>query len=256
MCTERIEGPAPVPAEDSGVDQALTPVLHGKRIALDPRLSALAALVGRCGLYADIGCDHGRLGAYLLKTGQVGRACLTDISADSLSKARRLIGLLGLSDRVDFRVGDGAKALEEPPEAVVIAGMGGGTIAKIIEEGRKELGTARLILQPNVDAPELRATLCAQGYRICDERIVRDGRRYYVIVCAEPGEAHYNEIELEVGPVLFRDMPPELEGYAGFRLRVAKKALDGARDGGDLEVIMRLEYECGLWKGVLECLPT
>ena len=103
--------------------------LMDRHITLDPRLSALAALVGHCESYADIGCDHGRLGAYLLQTGRVRRAQLTDISADSLQKARRLIALLGLSGRVDLRVGDGANALAEEPEVTVIAGMGGALIA-------------------------------------------------------------------------------------------------------------------------------
>ena len=67
-----------------------------KRIALDPRLSMIAEMVGRCSSYADVGCDHGRLGAFLLQNGWVDRAVLTDISAPSLDKARALIRLLGL----------------------------------------------------------------------------------------------------------------------------------------------------------------
>ena len=225
-----------------------------RRIVLDSRLSAVAKMVGSCRNYADIGCDHGRLGAYLLKTDQCLQAQLTDISPDSLEKARRLLALLNLTDRVLFLVGDGAKALAYAPEVAVIAGMGGETIAGIIREGRAALGDARLVLQPNVDAPLLRAALCECGYRIDDERIALDGGRHYVIIAASPGQAQYNEIELKVGPMLFRDMPPELESYARFRMRVSGKALDGARAGGDLDIIMDLEHEYLLWKGVLECL--
>ena len=126
--------------------------MNDRHITLDPRLSVIAELVGECESYADIGCDHGRLGAFLLQTGRMERAQLTDVSAESLQKARRLIGLLGLSDRVDFRVGDGARALEEPPEVAVIAGMGGALIARLVREGREYLGDSRLVLQPNVAA--------------------------------------------------------------------------------------------------------
>ena len=225
-----------------------------RHIALDPRLSAIAALVGSCESYADIGCDHGRLGAFLLQTGRCARAQLTDISADSLQKAQRLVALLGLAERVDFRVGDGALALSDVPEVTVIAGMGGATIAKIIRAGRERLGDSRLILQPNVAVRELREALVECGYRICDERIAPDGRRNYIIIAAEPGEARYTEDELEVGPVLLRDKPQELAPYARFRLRVAGKALDGARSGGDLTEARKLERERDLWKGVLKCL--
>lgn len=224
--------------------------MNDRHIVLDPRLSAIAALVGECESFADIGCDHGRLGAFLLQTGRVGHAQLTDISNDSLKKARRLIGLLGLSDRVDFLVGDGARALHEALEVTVIAGMGGALIAKLIREGREQLGASRLVLQPNVAAYALRRTLMDAGYRIYDERIAPDGRRNYVIIAAEPGEACYSEAELTVGPVLLRDRPQSLGPYADFRLRVARKALLGAEQGGDAAQIEVLKREIAIWEGI------
>ena len=223
-------------------------------ITLDARLSALAALVGTCDRYADIGCDHGRLGAYLLKTGKVRRAILADISGESLKKARRLISLLGLDERVDFRVGDGAQVLDAPVDYVVIAGMGGALISRIIREGREALGNSRLILQPNVAAPELRRTLMECSYEINDERVVRDGGRNYVILAARPGEARYSERELIVGPVLLRDRPESLTPYANFRLRVTQKALRGAEKGGDAAQVTALRHEIDIWEEVLKCL--
>ncbi|MBQ6373512.1 MAG: SAM-dependent methyltransferase [Clostridia bacterium] len=254
MIMDRNMRPVAGPAGATGVDLASAPVLHEKRITLDARLSALAVHVAPCERYADIGCDHGRLGAYLLKTGRVARAQLTDISDDSLRKARRLIGMLGLADRVRFCVGDGAMALEETPEVTVIAGMGGSTICRILTKGRMRLGASKLVLQPNVDAPALRRTLCGLGYRISDEQIVCDGRWRYVIICAESGAAGYSDAQIEIGPVLLERRPPELKPYAAFRVRVAQKALEGALAGGDDPAAERLKAEYDIWKGVLECL--
>ena len=107
-------------------------MMHEKRIVLDPRLSMIAEMVGRCETYADIGCDHGRLGAFLLQRGWVRQALLMDISDSSLEKARALIRLLGLSERTRFLVCDGADALDCVPDVVVIAGMGGTTAAGIV----------------------------------------------------------------------------------------------------------------------------
>ena len=224
------------------------------RIALDPRLSAIASLVGRCECVADIGCDHGRLGASLLQTGQCRRAVLTDISEPSLQKARALIARLGLSERVQFRVGDGLAALDGLADAVVVAGMGGTAIARILKAGAARLGGARLILQPNVAAPELRGALSGCGYRICDERVARDGRRNYVVIQAEPGKADYDERQRVVGPVLLERLPEELLPYAQFRLRVAKKALGGAKAGGDEAQALALGREIDIWQEVLACL--
>ena len=224
-------------------------MLPPNAISLDARLSAIRDLAGSCACFADIGADHGRLGAHMLLRGLCGRAQLADISEASLSKARRLIYGLGLTDRVEFCVGDGAQALSEPPDVAVIAGMGGQTIAGILERGRDVLSRARLILQPNVAAPELRARLQAAHFRIVDETIARDGRRLYVIIVAEAGEMRLTPEEIEVGPVLLRRRPENLPAYAAFRLRVAGKALQGARRGqGDAAVF---EREIAIWEAVL-----
>ena len=231
-----------------------------KRIALDPRLSMIAQLVGSCECLADIGCDHGRLGAFMLQNHRCKRAQLTDISDMSLKKARSLIALAGLSEFVDFCVGDGAKALIAPCDVAVVAGMGGTTIAQIIRDGRDALGSARLVLQPNVAVPELREALWGEGYGITDERVVQDGRRNYVILVAEVNNRPKSAItdhslkEKIVGGVLLERMPPELSPYAQFRLRVARKALKGAEAGGDGEQAALLSQEIEIWEEVLSCL--
>lgn len=226
-------------------------MMHEKRIVLDPRLSMIAEMVGRCDSYADIGCDHGRLGVFLLQRDWVKRALMMDISDASLDKARALVRLLGLEDRVEIIVGDGAEHLKSKVDCVVIAGMGGTTAAGIVERGRERLGDARLILQANVANPELRERLACAGYRISDERIVKDGRRYYIIIEAVPGKAEYTARERLVGPILLRNQPDQLAGYADFRIRVAKKALLGAENGTDLKVIQELREEIRIWEDVL-----
>ena len=232
-------------------------MLSQKRIVLDPRLSMIAELVGSCSCYADIGCDHGRLGAFMLQNGICQKALLTDISEPSLNKARRLIGLLGYTDRVRFLVGDGLDVLDEAVEAIVIAGMGGATIAGILRCGRDRLHNASLIMQPNVGQTELRRALCDLGYRIEDERVVPDGRRNYVLIKARPGEAKYDIRQLTVGPVLLERMPESLGRYAAFRLRVAKKALKGAQISVSAQSQAdqaTLEQEIAIWEEVASCL--
>ena len=223
-------------------------------IALDPRLSMIARTVGSCECCADIGCDHGRLGAFLLQNGQCKALQLTDISEPSLNKARSLMERLGFADRVRFAVGNGLTALEGTPDVIVIAGMGGATIARILLDGRQKLGSARLVLQPNVAAFQLRQTLCGLGYAVTDERIAPDGRRCYVVIQAEPGKADYSLKQLTVGPVLLARMPRALEPYAAFRLRVAKKALAGALTSEDDSQRAPLEREIAIWEEVWTCL--
>ena len=229
-------------------------MLYDKRISLDPRLSMIAEMLGTCTSCADIGSDHGRLGAFMLQNRRCERMCLTDISAPSLDKARKLIALLGLEEKTGFYVGDGALALEEKVDAAVIAGMGGETISEILENSAGKLTGARLILQPNVAAPQLRRCLNRCGYRIQDEALVRDGRRIYVVIEAVPGEQLLSDAEYEVGPVILKKRPEALRDYTAFRLRVAEKALAGAQNGSDPATIEALKKEISVWEDVEKCL--
>ena len=57
----------------------------------DERLSEMIRMLPKCGIVADIGTDHGRLGAQLLLTGKCGKVWFSDISAPSLMETGRRI---------------------------------------------------------------------------------------------------------------------------------------------------------------------
>ena len=225
-----------------------------KRISLDPRLSLVAEMLGECVCCADIGSNHGRLGAYLLQNNRCQRVLLTDISAASLERAREIIALTGMRSRVRFCVGDGAQAIDEPVDAAVIAGMGGETIARILEMSEGRLDGAKIVVQPNVAAEEMRIRLTKAGWRIADEALAKDGRRIYPVLRVERGRRELSETEALVGPVLLNKKPPLLREYAEFHLRVDRKALAGAQSGGNTTQIRELERRIAIWEDVLQCL--
>lgn len=222
-------------------------------IELDERLSMLYKMTPRCAMAADIGADHGFLGAHLLETGRCERVELLDISEDSLQKARRLIRREGLAERALFTVGDGVAALQNDAQAVVIAGMGAPTITGIIERGLNRLEHTRLILQPNMGVDLLRRELVRMGFVICDEAVVQAAGRWYVAMAAEKGQASYTDMELLAGPVLLRRRDDALRGYAAFRLRVQRKAYEGALKGHAPHA-GELAREIRLWEEIVQCL--
>ncbi len=222
-------------------------------IELDERLSMLYAMTPPCACAADIGADHGFLGARLLESGRCERVELLDISDASLQKARRLIRLNNLMARADFTVGDGVAALKNNADAIVIAGMGAPTISGILERGLKRLDHARLILQPNMGVDFLRRDLVRMGFAIVDEAVVQAGGRWYVGMAAEKGEACYSERELLAGPVLLAKKPKALRGYVDFRLRVQRKAYEGALKGAAAQA-EALASEIALWEEIVQCL--
>ncbi|MDO4356985.1 MAG: class I SAM-dependent methyltransferase [Clostridia bacterium] len=218
--------------------------------ALDARLGTIYDMLGQVDSVADIGTDHGYLGARLLADGRAKRVQFLDISEMSLNKARRLMERLGFLPQSDFAVGDGAQALLYPPNAVVIAGMGGSTIAHILRSGRARLHPARILMQPNVAADEVRRALCEIGYRIDDERVVRAAGRFYVIISAVPGEASYDERQRQIGPILLERRPEALADYAAFKVRVARKALAGAQKS-QRDVQQAFIDELRLWEPLM-----
>ena len=190
---------------------------------LDDRLSRASALFPACEYGADIGADHGRLSCFLLESGKVQRMCVADISADSLKKAETLLALRGLSERADFRVGDGLSVLERPADAIAILGMGGHTLCGILENGRDQLRGAALILSAHTDMQLVRRTLTEMKYRIEMEEIAYAANRFYCLLRAVPGEEDLTEKQLCIGPRLMESVPAHYPEYLQWRIGLAAK---------------------------------
>ena len=148
----------------------------GARLALRPRLeTALSLLQGRR-VVADIGCDHGQLCCALLQRDAEARCVASDASAPSLQKARELAQAVGLVERISFRCGDGLSVLEAgEAEAVALLGMGGTLMARLLDACPVPMmGAGLLVLQPMRAEADIRSYLYAHGYRVEEDRVVRD----------------------------------------------------------------------------------
>lgn len=172
---------------------------RARTIALDKRLSAVASLFPVCGCGADIGADHGKLSAFLLQTDRCEKMIVSDISAISVKKLNNLMEKLDFLDRCIIREADGFDAIDRPVEAVAICGMGGKTIAEMIQKTPQLPGDPTLILSAHTQIPLLRETLCTHGYTIEKEVIVHAAGRFYNIIMAKPGIAHYTQKQIHIG---------------------------------------------------------
>lgn len=161
-----------------------------KRLHLRPRLLAVSELAGDAAVMADVGCDHGRLGLSLLQTGAAKRIIATDINEKPLKKAIALAQYIGLTGKIEFRLGDGLAPLGVGEAGcLLIAGMGGILMAEMLEHAPvKLMGAARAVLQPMRGVAQLRSYLYNNGYRVTGERIAYDASRYYQVLRVEPGE--------------------------------------------------------------------
>jgi tRNA (adenine22-N1)-methyltransferase len=176
----------------------------------DKRLRAAADWVEPCDVIADIGCDHGRLGAMLLLENRARHLLASDISEKSLEKARHFLQRHGLTGRAEFIVADGLEAIDQNVDTVCILGMGGETLSGILLRGQSRLHGAMLVLGAHTNLYIVRKTLQAVGYRLSGEQVVRSEGRMYVLLRAVPAagdEEPYTRRELMLGPVFLRERP-------------------------------------------------
>lgn len=168
-------------------------------LVLQPRLQAIADLVANGAHLADVGTDHGYLPIYLVQRGVISSAIATDIGKGPLEHARRTADACGVSDRLSLRLCDGLEDVSpEEVDTVVIAGMGGETIAGILDAVPWS-AEKRLLLQPMSRAEFLRPWLADHGFCIQRESLVKDKGYIYPILQAtggqmpppDPGQCYY-----------------------------------------------------------------
>lgn len=172
-------------------------------MALSKRLECILSLVP-AGIHtaADIGTDHGLVPVNLLKRGLAARVIATDLREGPLKAARDLVQREGLKDAIELRLGDGLKPLQpEEADLIIIAGMGGALMQRILKEGSLSAGKARqLILSPQSELPAFRRFLQREGYFIQQERLVEEDGKFYSIMSLRPGQGQdLTEEEIEFG---------------------------------------------------------
>ncbi|MBP3505162.1 MAG: SAM-dependent methyltransferase [Lachnospiraceae bacterium] len=170
------------------------------------RMKQVADMVEPCHGVADIGCDHGYVSIYLIEQGIAQQVLAMDVRTGPLSRAERNVKEKHLEDRIQCRLSDGLEQLQAGEvETIVIAGMGGPLMIRILEQGAgSRLGTETLILQPQSEIPVLRQYLHKIGYGIVEEAMLLEAGKYYTVIKAKPlnnicREANMQMLRTEAG---------------------------------------------------------
>lgn len=194
---------------------------------LTPRLECIVKHV-RSKIAADIGTDHAYVPIRLVQSGRAERAIACDVIPGPLKNAEKNIGEYGLSEKIETRLAFGLDAIA-PGEAdtIIIAGMGGDIIKKILEKGENTAKSARLILQPMKAQCELRKFLIYNGYKITGEDLAVEGYKVYNLIEAEAGEQSpfKNEIDWHIPPCLYNH--PLIHELYGKKMREFKRITSG-----------------------------
>lgn len=153
----------------------------------DKRLIAICKCVNRCGVFADVGCDHGKVCQYVLEHKIANKVLALDVSEKCLQKAK---SRLSAFDNVEFYVTDGLKGVERVDTAV-ICGMGANTIIGILSAISYK---PYLILGAHKNVDELRRWLRDNGYAIEKDFVVEQDGVFYDVICAKEGSFVLDEV--------------------------------------------------------------
>lgn len=150
------------------------------------RLNRLAELVTEGSRLADVGTDHGYVPLCLCREKKIPSAIAMDINEGPLKRAKSHIADAGLENYIETRLSDGLHELRGgEADTVLIAGMGGALMVRILTEGTRALmGVRELVLQPQSEIDEVRRWLCTHGWHIMKEDIC--WMRGNIIPCSRP----------------------------------------------------------------------
>lgn len=207
---------------------------------LSKRMAAVAELVTEGSRVVDVGCDHGYISIWLVENKKAPSAIAMDVNRGPLERAGENIRRHGLEGKIETRLSDGLRMLcRGEGDALVIAGMGGPLMQRILTDGRRVLdGFSELILEPQSEVGAFRRFLEENGFRIVQEKMVEEDGKFYPIIRAVPGAAPKRRgEELEFGPCLLKEQNPvlcrflrrELSAAQGLAAVLEREAAGSAR---------------------------
>ncbi|NLZ80912.1 MAG: SAM-dependent methyltransferase [Clostridiales bacterium] len=187
---------------------------------ISKRLEAVASFVTEGNRVVDVGTDHGYIPIYLVEIGKTKDAIAMDINRGPLERAESNIKKSGLEDRINTRLSDGLRMLrKDEADTVVIAGMGGSLIIKILSEGKEVLKSVKeLVLSPQSEISLVRKYLNEEEFSIIEETMLKEDGKYYTVMKAVRGKMKQellkeNLVFFDYGEYLLRKADPILKEF-------------------------------------------
>ena len=151
---------------------------------LTKRLLLAAEYVRAGKKVADVGCDHGKLSAFLLISEKTPFVYATDIREKPLQKTENLLSGLDLDGRYCCIKTDGLNGIPAGAvDDIVMAGIGADVISHIISETdwikNKNI---HLVLVPASKRERLRRYIASEGFEIEREEAVSDHGHCYTVM--------------------------------------------------------------------------
>lgn len=210
---------------------------------LTKRLKRIASYVPKGNIVADVGTDHGYIPIYLVISGISPFVYAMDIRKGPLEKAKHNIQSYHIENSVETILSDGLKELgNRKVDTLIIAGMGGMLIHKILTEEQDKLkDIAHLILSPHLDVEQVRRTVHQLGFYITQEDFIEEDGKFYPIINCKHGEEHYTDLEYQYGKALVKESHKTYLSYLRHILDQNNKLIDKLKKTGTPSSLKRLQ---------------
>lgn len=173
------------------------------------RLKTIADMIDSNYHVIDVGCDHALLDIYLTLNKKI-KCTAIDNKEKVINYSKENIEKYNLTSKIELILNDGLENIKiHHDDVVVLAGLGTKTILNIIANKNIK----HLIVQSNDDVYNLRYQLTKLNYKVIDEKIVYEKKKYYTIIKLEKGKAKYSKKELEYGPILLKEKNKVFDKY-------------------------------------------
>ncbi len=195
---------------------------------LTNRLQAIADLIEKNSVVADIGSDHGYLVANLVENEIVKSAVASDINEGPVSNCNMTVNGRGLSDSIEVRLGGGFVPYKKNEvDTAIIAGMGGQLIRDIIIESRDIANSIdTIIVQPMTGQEVLREWLINNNFVIEKEVITQEQDRFYEILVLKHGKQS-EFLSKELAEMISFDSDDDIFLEIGYKVDLEKSTYEG-----------------------------
>ena len=214
---------------------------------LSSRLLFVTRFIEKDMVIADIGSDHGFLPFYLLENNLITKAYACDNKIGPYNNLKKTFAD-HFPNKIELALNDGLNNLPSYVNCVIMTGMGGDLIIKLLSRDNQYLNNVNyLILSPQSNIPLVREYVSNNGFKIIDEGLVEDDKIYTVIKC-QKGQQVLNQKELYFGPILVNNKDNLFMNLYSKRLDEIQELLN---KNLSIERINQLTEEVNLIKEVL-----
>ena len=198
---------------------------------ISERLITIASFIDDDAFVMDVGADHGLLELYLLDNKHLKGLIAVENKKGPFQILEKAVKHRG----VTCSLSDGIETITDSVDTVVIAGMGGHLIIDILTKDKSKLNKVnKIVVDAHNDIEFVRREIVKLGYEISKEKIVHEGKFYFVISFIK-GKTDYSQSEYEFGFNIKDD--PNFVSYKEYELSKMESELQKAKSATKLDEV-------------------